>query len=221
MLWRDDQPEPLRPAQQADPLKNPLEGFGLVQGITPESANTIRPMRLLAAPKTLDSSRSGINTTEARASLSSHDGFMSPTIRPRRWRSHRQSAHSPKLRDVGLALGVSEAVAERRLYGSEAVNLQAAVIIAVLLRRGEVEDAATFEAPISAAMLGPVVGPMLDLQRSADESDGYEDVAEAGWIAEKSDEALAIYIRKLASDLYHGSRLLAALKAEQAKRADK
>lgn len=159
--------------------------------------------------------------TQANRRRSTGEGFMDRRMQHRRIRFHPTSCHSGKLGAIAYALGVSTDTAKKRIYGPEAVNLQAAAVITALLLRGEVEDATSFEAPIGAAMLGPITEPMLDLQRSADESDGYEDVCQSAWVHEHTDESLALYIRKLASDLYHGSRLLAALKAEQAKRADK
>lgn len=220
MLWMDDQPEAFRPAHQANPPQQIPQQDGAGHG-TPDNVSASRPSSLRISPANDQRTRSGTAAMRAQARTSQSVVRMSDTIRPRHWRSHRQTVSSPKLLAYARALGVSESVAERRVYGPESVNLQAAKLIAAMILRGETDDAAVFEAPISAAMLGPVLEPLPELQRSADESDGYEDVCQSAWVHEHTDESLALYIRKLASDLYHGSRLLAALKAEQAKRAEK
>jgi hypothetical protein len=157
-----------------------------------------------------------MTATATRAAVSTDSvAFMDAMMRDRVTPRHPQMRVSPKLRAVALALGCSEATAEKRMYGEHAVNLQTAKIIECLLLRGETEEAGAFEAPILAALMGTTVPHWSEAVHEHNRNDGLEDVRQASWIHDQSDENLDAYIRQLAPDIRAAERLLAALVQER------
>jgi hypothetical protein len=131
---------------------------------------------------------------------------------------HPRTGRSAKLREIAFALQCSEATAEKKLWGPHAVNLETAKCIQVMLNRGETEEAAAFEAPILAALMGTEVPHWSESIYPHNSHDALEDVAQADFIQNAGDAELAQWIKKLAADLRHGEKLLAGLVNEQQKR---
>ena len=159
-------------------------------------------------------------TTDATTIQASEVSRMGATVAPGSTGFHPQRGPSQKLRatkvaDVARVLGCSEASAHKKLYGPHAVNLEAAAILEVLIRRGETQDAAAFEAPISAAMMGESIPKWQDAIYLHNQSDAVEDCGQAEWIRTSCDENLDAYIKKLAGDIHHAEVLLASLIRER------
>jgi hypothetical protein len=151
---------------------------------------------------------------------------MGTTVGPRLVPSHPQVGGSPKvratkLRDYATALECSEAVAEKKVYGHRAVNHETATVIEAMLQRGEIEDAAAFGAPITAALTGTPAPHWTDAMHDHNYRDAAEDVDQARWIRESSDAALELYIRSLATDIRYAERYLASLCRERDERRTK
>lgn len=133
---------------------------------------------------------------------------------------HPKPQRSGKIREIALALGCSESVTHKKLYGPHAVNLETATILEVLIRRGDTQDAAAFEAPVAAAMMGESLPSFADAINHHNSYDAFEDVAQAQFIKNAGDVELDGWIKKLAGDLHHGEVLLACLNAERERRRE-
>jgi hypothetical protein len=133
---------------------------------------------------------------------------------------HPRTAPSPKVREIARVLGCSEASAEKKLYGPHAVNVETALILETLIRRGDTQDAAAFESPIRAAMMGEGLPSLTDAVNRHNSLDAFEDVCQAQFITNAGDEELAGWIKKLASDLHAGEILLACLDNERTRRRE-
>jgi hypothetical protein len=144
-------------------------------------------------------------------------GNIAPRVLP----LHPNDRPSPKLREIARILGCSEASAEKKLYGPHAVNVETAVILETLIRRGDTQDAAAFESPIRAAMMGEALPTIADAVNKHNACDAYEDVAQADFVKNSAGDAeLDGWIKKLAHDIHNGEMLLACLEQERQRRRE-
>lgn len=84
---------------------------------------------------------------------------------------------NPRRQRAADALGVSCAVADKRLYGDAAVNLQCAAIVGADVRGGDLESALAFVAPIEAALGGAAI-PLFQALHEAELADNAEQYAD-------------------------------------------
>lgn len=97
-----------------------------------------------------------------------------PTSEPAR---HPPRRHSRRAR-IARALNVSEAVADKKLYGERSVNRECARIITSDLEAGDSEAAAVFLAAIDAAAGSRTILPLAQAIHEAECADNAEQTAE-------------------------------------------
>lgn len=143
---------------------------------------------------------------------------MGATVRRRAERFHPRLHLSRKVR-VAHDLGVSEAAADKYLYGERAAHLIVAAIIESDLRAGDTEAVAMTTAPIEAAEMGQDILPLAQAMAAYDTADTAEDVEQTALNRKcceaMTDAELERYARKIAPEVYAGLRCLAAIRAVQ------
>jgi hypothetical protein len=131
---------------------------------------------------------------------------------------HPRAPHSRRLR-VARDLNVSEAKADKILYGEHAVNLCYAEVIRSDVKALDHEAVATWIAPAEAALLEATVPGFMEALCAYDQADAAEDLVQAELrhkpVEQLTDAELESYARALARELYKGTQALAALRREQ------
>ena len=138
---------------------------------------------------------------------------MGGTVRTGPTRFHPQRPISRKVR-VAQALRCSEALADKKLYGPHATNLECAAIIAADLKAGDYESVAVYLAPIDAALAGHTDVPTLDAIYESQTADCAEDTAEAAYHRDPSPETARALIKASALERMKAERREAALRRE-------
>lgn len=177
------------------------------------------------AGRTIQSTKPPIpRTTPTMTALSravSEKSFgMRHTMPNRGARLHPQRRGLGKLRIAADALGCSETVAHKRLYGDESVAEQTGALIAAFLRQGDHETYARLMQPIDAAHLSQEPRNHEEVEHECDQLDAIEDVAQSEWRQTRSDAALDEYVAKKGQAIYKEIEHLNALKAEQKRRRE-
>jgi hypothetical protein len=115
---------------------------------------------------------------------------------------------------LGLKWGCKPDTAKDQVYGERGIYQKVADANEAFLADGLAERVAMLMAVVDASMLTEVPHWSEAIHRH-NTADAHEDVAQAEWIKNTSDDALEGYIKKLAGDLRAGEVLLAALVQER------
>jgi hypothetical protein len=122
---------------------------------------------------------------------------------------------------LGQRWGCKRETAQDRVYGERGIYQMVADANEAFLEDGLSERVAFLMAPVDASMMGEGVPQLHDAIHAHNTLDALEDVAQAMFIHNAGDVELGEWIRKLATDLQHGEKLLAALVRERDGRKDK
>lgn len=159
--------------------------------------------------------------TKTSIAINRSDRDMSDSVPSRSFDLHPRPAPSRKIR-IAADLGVSEAVADKYLYGERAANLIYTAIIESDLRAGDTQAVALWTAPAEAVQMGADVLSLAQAMAEYDAADSAEDVEQSKLNRKccemMSDRELEDYARKVAPEAYAALRCLAAIRAVQRER---
>lgn len=132
---------------------------------------------------------------------------------PGRWRN--QPSRDALVSHVARELGIQISTASAYLYGDQAVNARAAVIIRCFRAAGRPESLAQWLAPIDAAVADVQAEPLgLELIAAEQEADGAEDVAEAIMLADPNPYTRGAFVRRARASIAQLERVIRAVEAQ-------
>ncbi len=121
---------------------------------------------------------------------------------------------------LGMRWGCRDSTAKDRIYGERGIYQMVADANSILLAEGYGERVAALMSVVEASLIPPDAPTLADCVHAHNQTDATEDLAQAEYLRNSTDEALAAWKRKLAHDLSCGERLLAAMVREETRRAE-